>query len=222
MLSTPPWIFVPGISFDITIFSYLSLVISGPQLTHSQCLICRNRWTIHREQTLSFKEQAQIPALSNGWWKWLINTLTCASFRAHECSASMLVFCLILVRLVHWHTHIVNWHFSVPVFFYLGAPSAGRHANSSVPPEYWQMSPPACLTLVIKTSCLLSHPEATPCWSDCSLWNNLSIPSNKSPNWIQNWINQSAIPNELGEGTGNSTELFMKMLKMSNQTLLAF
>lgn len=112
----------------------------------------------------------------------------------------------------------------MPVFFYTGAVAAGRHVGSCVLPKCWQMSPPACLTLVIKTSCLLSHPEQNPAdlivpffeiiqASRQTLISKYNPELNLKPllRWDFFCVEVAAITSRLGEGAGNSTELFMKM-----------
>lgn len=133
----------------ILTFSHICLLISVAEL---------DAFTVSNmhesmSNTLCFKAQAQIAALSNGCChKWLINTFSCASLRVYwQSSAETLPFPLLLCA----YFTDTNCLF----FYATGAISAGRRDDSSVPPECWQMSPPAFLPLAIKTSCFVSHPE---------------------------------------------------------------
>lgn len=172
-LLTPPWIFVLlGFNLILTFSSYPSSYFWSIVDTFTVSNMHQSINNTERRYSASESGCRSQHCLMGGGTN--INyqyTELCFERRFWEGSAWTLAFCLILVRLVQFISY-------VPVCFYPGATSAGRHVNSSVPPVCWQMSPPACLTLVIKTSCLLSRPEAKPCWSDCTLWNNSSVPSN--------------------------------------------
>lgn len=163
--------------------------------------------------TLCFDAQAQIAALSNGWChKWLVNTLSCASLRVD----TDLFFALV---------HLLYKH-KLSLLYATGAMSAGRRNDSSVPPECWQMSPPAFLPSAIKTSCFVSHPE----WSLPDLIALFFGITRASSQTLISKCNPELNLKPLGQGVGgrysqkwtgkkyeNSAELFMKMLQMSIQ-----
>lgn len=190
--------------FDIYIFSlFLFSVAAFDGFTVSN---------MHESMSnaLCFEAQAQIAALSNGWChKWLVNTLSCVSLRVD----TDLFFAL--VRLLHGH--------KLSLLYATGAMSAGCRNDSSVPPECWQMSPPAFLPLAIKTSCFVSHPERS--LPDLIvLFFGITRASSQT---LISKCNPELNLKPLGQGVGgrhsqkwtgkkdeNSAELFMKMLQM--------